>query len=59
MLFSTHILAEAERLRPHRHRAPRPHLPGTLDELRAESGAQFLEQIFKVFVERASLAPNA
>ncbi|MEZ6006061.1 MAG: ATP-binding cassette domain-containing protein [Planctomycetota bacterium] len=61
VLFSTHILSEAERLcdRIGIVYHGRTLAAGTLDELRAESGAQFLEQIFKVFVERASLAPNA
>ncbi|MDF1839279.1 MAG: ATP-binding cassette domain-containing protein [Planctomycetota bacterium] len=55
VLFSTHILSEAERLcdRIGVVHHGRTLAVGTLDELRELTGAQFLEQIFKELVRRA------
>ena len=55
VLFSTHILSEAERLcdRIGVVHHGRTLAVGTLDELRELTGMQFLEQIFKELVRRA------
>jgi sodium transport system ATP-binding protein len=55
VLFSTHILSEAERLcdRIGIVYDGRMLAAGTLDELRADTGAEWLEQVFRALVRRA------
>jgi len=55
ILFSTHIMSEAEKLCDrigiiHRGRL---HALGTLEELRAATGVHYLEDIFVHYIERA------
>lgn len=55
VLFSTHIMSEAQRLCDRiaiLHRG-RIHASGTLEELREESGCHYLEDIFVHFVRRS------
>jgi sodium transport system ATP-binding protein len=61
IIFSTHIMSEAERLCDriaviHRGRI---HACDTLEALRAATGLHYLEDIFVRFVEQASLAEHA
>ncbi|MEZ5978406.1 MAG: ABC transporter ATP-binding protein [Planctomycetota bacterium] len=55
VLFSTHVLSEAERLCDRIGIIYGGDLlgVGTLDELRAETGAQWLEDVFREYVRRA------
>jgi len=60
IIFSTHIMSEAERLCDriaiiHRGRI---HACGTLDELRTATGRHYLEDIFVHYVEQASAVPT-
>lgn len=60
IIFSTHIMSEAERLCDriaiiHRGRL---HASGTLDELRSATGRHYLEDIFVHYVEQAGAAPT-
>ncbi|MEO0652956.1 MAG: ATP-binding cassette domain-containing protein, partial [Planctomycetota bacterium] len=54
VLFSTHVLSEAERLCDRIGIIHRGRLlgEGTLDELRERTGAQYLDDVFRAFVER-------
>ncbi|MGE3276864.1 MAG: ABC transporter ATP-binding protein [Vicinamibacterales bacterium] len=61
IIFSTHIMSEAERLCDriaiiHRGRI---HACDTLDALRSATGRHYLEDIFVHYVERASAAPGS
>jgi sodium transport system ATP-binding protein len=57
VLFSTHVLSEAERLCDRIGIIHGGELlgVGTLDELRANTGARWLEDVFKEYVRRAKL----
>jgi sodium transport system ATP-binding protein len=60
IIFSTHIMSEAERLCDriaiiHRGRL---HASGTLDELRSATGRHYLEDIFVHYVEQAGATPT-
>ena len=57
MLFSTHILSEAERLcdRIGVVYGGRMLASGTLDELRQSTGKEWLEDVFRELVQRADV----
>ncbi|MEZ6017774.1 MAG: hypothetical protein R3F49_21890 [Planctomycetota bacterium] len=61
VLFSTHILSEAERLcdRIGVIHSGRMLAAGTLDELRARTGAEWLEDVFKRLVREAQIEDGA
>ena len=61
MLFSTHILSEAERLcdRIGIVYDGRMLAAGSLDELRAKTGKEWLEEIFRELVQRADAGEGA
>lgn len=60
VLFSTHVLSEAERLCDRIGILYRGQLLGcgTLDELRADTGVHWLDDVFRTFVQRADGATS-
>jgi sodium transport system ATP-binding protein len=59
VLFSTHVLSEAERLcnRIGVVHGGRLLGCGTLDELRAHTGAEYLDEVFRALVAEAEATP--